>query len=88
MLVEKEEAMKVLKEVAPKFEQNMQNIKLAPPILNDNLSIGYKIQVNNSPSISSIREIQQIIEKYGLSIKEENGNLIIYKPHTEYFNRV
>ncbi len=77
----REEAVIVLKRMVGSHSGDMVNYVniVAPKDIRNSLSEGYQIHMKGSP-YHSIKDLETLVEKYGLAVKEENNIIVIYKP--------
>ena len=88
VLLKKDEAEKILKEVSDACKRTRINsISLSPPLLDDPLSKGYQIQIRAESLDFSMSVLVPIIEKHSLSFCVKEGQIVIYKPHPIYLKR-
>jgi hypothetical protein len=47
---------------------------------NDTSSTGYQVHLKTVLDSKTKRQVQNIVQKYSLALKEERGKVVIYKP--------
>ena len=81
--MDREEAIKLFKQVVYDCKLNISSVSLVPPIKDDVLSNGYQLQIKSVLSSYDREEIQRITRSQMLAWKEINGDIVIYKPQSE-----
>ena len=85
MSLKRQEAMQLLKEVVAATESvDYTHISLKPPSENTQTkSEGYELHIKNQFDEADWISLKNIIQKRGLSMKEYDGYIVIYKPRNE-----
>ncbi len=77
----RDEAVAIYKEIVNVCESmklNAFNLMLSEK--NDSTAKGYQIRITMSPDTEIKQQITNIAKKHDLAVKEEKGEVIIYKP--------
>jgi hypothetical protein len=77
--LDRKEAVKLFKEVSNSCNLDVTSISLVPQI-NDSKSVDYQLHIRTFLSNCEKMELQAITTTHQLAWKEENGNIVIYKP--------
>ena len=82
MIMDREQAVSVLKQL---FEQSdwiqRKSLKLMPPKANNALSNTFQIHIKTNGDDIVPRCIRTIASQNGLTVKQKDGFIIIYKPY-------
>ena len=81
--MDREEAIKLFKEIIADCNINITSVSLVAPRQDDVLSDGFQLQIKSLLNDSERQVIHKIVENYQLAWKEISGKIIIYKPKAE-----
>jgi hypothetical protein len=81
--LDREEAIKLFKEVITKCKINIASVSLVPPRKDDTISDGFQLHIKSFLSSCDREEIQRIVHSQRLAWKEINEGIVIYKPQSK-----
>ena len=84
--MDRDEAIKIYKEIVTQCQLAAPYVSLVPHRKNDTLSRGYQLHIKSTLSAYDRQVIQRIVDGHKLAWKEEAETLIIYKPMMEPLN--
>jgi hypothetical protein len=80
VLLEREEAVRVYKQIVNECRLDSASVCLISPRNDDAVSKGYQLQISSILSGYDKELLKKILERYHLSWKELSDRIIIYKP--------
>ncbi|HSQ48584.1 MAG TPA: hypothetical protein VLL96_02750 [Candidatus Deferrimicrobiaceae bacterium] len=78
--MDKQEASKFLKTLLIECKMDSNSYVLLEPDAKDALSTGYKVRIQKIMDNECRQQIKRITKKYNLAVKEEQNQIVVYKP--------
>ena len=78
--MDKQEASKFLKTLLIECKLDSNSYVLLEPDEKDALSTGYKVRIQKIMDNECRQQIKRITTKYDLAVKEEQNQIVVYKP--------
>ena len=82
----KKEAVSCLKEFLTKCDLTSDSFILMEPNSKDTLSKGYKIRIIAHMSNACRIQVKAITKKHDLAVREEQNQIIVYKPKSNHLD--
>lgn len=84
--MDKQEATKFLKTLLIECKLDSNSYFLMEPDAKDALSTGYKVRIKKIMDNECRQQIKRITKKHNLAVREEQNQIVVYKPKYSSLN--